>query len=187
MKEIKISFFGIFNSAKNEAAELMTKVIGKKFPMSIYSTGNISMILDNIQNIIYKDLDILPKKDKELTDFLNAHFSEYLGPRFVKNLKMFRKSIDFDKLNENGIGDYVFLINNDCQNNAYKSLKDEGFIFVKVDKPFDCFMDEEPEEQIQKVDQIIPDYVITNHGNIDELEEQISNVLDLIVQKYNEN
>lgn len=84
--------------------------------------------------------------------------------------------------------DTILLLNADCRNNAYPTLKNEGFTFVRVDTNPYLRLSRLQERQditsadlssnIEQIDQIVADYTIDNNGSLEDLKKNIENLLD---------
>ncbi len=66
-------------------------------------------------------------QDRKLLEFLAEHYQNNLGTSFKQNLdKIIETSSQNTKL---------AIVNTDCRNNCYETLKTLGFVFVRIDAP----------------------------------------------------
>ena len=188
---LMISFFGPSGSGKSTCRLIAEAYLRDKGYLT--HSLNVAYPLRCIQAYAY-DLFELGKQDPsdedfrqdgKLLGFLAQHFESHLGPMMSKRLDLVRPHIGED--------DLVAFINTDCRNNAYKDLKDEGFLFIKLDvfpdilnrrrrsrgdlTPFDY------QSSVEAYDQIVAGYVLPNNGTIDSLTEKIQKILDDLLSK----
>lgn len=130
----------------------------------------------------YADVPTEFKQDGKLLSFLAQHFEERLGPRLA---------FEVENIQIQNWQEPVAIINTDCRNNAYDSLKELGFVFVWVaaspdnlDKrktergdltPFD------PKATVEQIGHIHPKHYIFNNGTLAGLEDSVREVLKRII------
>nr|NQU92150.1 hypothetical protein [Bacteroidota bacterium] len=123
-KIVKISLFGPSGSGKSTAAELMVKIIEEKYLKYQVILANVAEPLHFIQDLAYRQFGLSNTgQDRKLLQFLAQHFEQRLGERCVDRIQQL---IGLQPASQN-----LVFVNSDCRNNAYGSLKNTGFIFVK--------------------------------------------------------
>jgi len=176
-KIIKISLFGPSGSGKSTAAELMVKIIEKKYPEYQVILANVAEPLYLIQDFAYRQFG-LPNtgQDRKLLQFLAQHFEQQLGKRCVDRVQ---QSIGLQPTSQN-----LVFINSDCRNNAYGFLKNAGFVFVKVYAFSDIIRKRcsgrndigklDFENPVEQTDQIKKDFCIDNSRLFDDLDKNVN-------------
>ncbi|MBT6052428.1 MAG: hypothetical protein HOG49_36970 [Candidatus Scalindua sp.] len=119
-------------------------------------------------------------QDGELLQYLAEKFEKDLGPKCVDRVRKFVYAYQGK----------VICVNSDCRNNAYKCLKDNGFVFVRIQtdpsirssrlsKRGDITIANNS-NSVEGIDQIEANYTIFNDGTLDSLNEHIR---DLLIKK----
>ena len=134
--------------------------------------------LYELQSDFYKKLgiEIKDKQDGELLQFygkkIRKENSDYL-------LNEFKTKLD----NTNA----TIISNDDCRPDDYKFLKDNGFIFIKINgykRNRDDVTLANPKEKIEWQSEIPFDYEINNYGTLEEYEDKLLNLMNrLLVPK----
>jgi len=180
----KICFFGPSGSGKTTAMNMAYGYLASELGNRSNTLFlNVSTPLHSIQNDIYKKLN-LPNisQDGQLLQFLVEHFGiEVLLVLFKKELNRFLlENEDADKP--------LFILNSDCRNNAYDTLKEHGFIFIKVMTDYKIRAERLGERQdmsradlnkkYEQTSGMIEDYIIYNNGKKWELREEVKNTME---------
>ena len=131
----------------------------------------------------YADVPTEFKQDGKLLAFLAKHFEERLGPRLA---------FEVEAIQTQNHQELVAIINTDCRNNAYESLKKLGFVFVWVGAspnnlekrrtergdltPFN------PEATVEQTGHIHPRHYIFNNGTKEGLGDLVREIIRRIIQ-----
>jgi len=181
IKPVKISFFGPSGSGKSTASQCSRKIFGELLPIYWFKECDVAEPLHIIQNHIYREMGIKSmSQDGELLQYLAEKFEKDLGPKCVDRVRKFVYAYQGK----------VICVNSDCRNNAYKCLKDNGFVFVRIQTdPFirASRLSERGDitiannsNSVEGIDQIEANYTIFNDGTLDSLNEHIR---DLLIKK----
>jgi len=182
-KPIKVSFFGPSGSGKSTASQLSREIFNKLLPMYWFKKCDVAEPLHLIQNYIYDKMGSKSSsQDGKLLQFLAKQFESDLGPKCIEKV-------------QNIVHNYqgkVVCMNADCRNNAYKCLKDNGFIFVKIETEptirsgrvvdrgditiADCH------NKVENIEEIGADYIISNNGSLSQFETSIEDVIKKIIK-----
>lgn len=187
-KNLFVSFFGSSGSGKSTCYKYAKSFLSAKG----YTCHNLNVALPlrTIQFFAYcafgkkckNPLDPNFEQDGKLLGFLAQHFKERLSLIFEKGIKEHLHKNDNKKL---------AIINTDCRNNAYKTLKKLGFVFIKVEVSEKVLMDRRRERgdltafdhrsAVEQTNEIKEAYCISNDGTFEELKENIYKTLDKLV------
>ncbi|MFW6130211.1 MAG: hypothetical protein ACOC56_03430 [Atribacterota bacterium] len=176
VKLIKVAFVGPSGSGKDTSASLLQNFLKEK---SIFSLRkDVAAPLHDMQEYIYNTLETKPEgeQDTELLAFLAGKFKKDIIRLFHEEIESIKKNIV-----EKNLYDIIAIINSDCRDNAYQSLKNQGFIFVKVstdyikrinrvrtrDKIKIC------KNSLDSTSKIKEDYIIYNNNSIEDLQQSI--------------
>ncbi len=123
------------------------------------------------------------KQDGALLGMLAAHFAQPLVDLFAHQVQR-----------DLGSTPKQAIINTDCRNNAYSTLKDLGFIFVRLEvtpeilsvrraargdlTPFDHT------KAVEAYDQIIPAHTLRNEGTLADLRMGVESVLETLLRTH---
>jgi len=180
----KICFFGPSGSGKNTVGYTAEHIIYEKYGVDAIRVGhlNIAEPLHYIQSHIYETLGLKNQtQDGKLLQFLIEHFGmKTICDVFVKELD---KSVDIFHPDVSP----TFVLNTDCRNNAYPILKENGFIFIRIETKPEIRVrrlknrkDITPanlNKELEQTNQIIADYTIDNNGTLQDLEEEVRKVI----------
>lgn len=151
------------------------KILSKHFDIKNIKIGEP---LYELQSDFYKKLGIAVngKQDGELLQFYGKKVRKE-SSNFLLN--EFKNKLD----NTNA----TIISNDDCRPNDYNFLKDNGFIFIKINgyKRDRCDITlANPKEKIEWQDEIPHDYEINNYGTLEEYENELLNLMNkLLVPK----
>jgi len=194
--EIRICFFGPSGSGKSTCFEFARDAVRGHIahPPKIVR-ADVASPLREAQWLVYLKMglirgDMMTKPDQmpqdgKLLSFLASHFENNLGPAcaaWVESMsEAHRRCIAF--------------INTDCRNNAYESLHDAGFWFVRVkadEKSIRERLAERgdlapyPKSEVERTDGIEPHFTVQNDGTKDELRETVSCAVQAAIFKREE-
>jgi len=181
-KPIKISFFGPSGSGKSTASQLSRKIFSKLLPSHWFKKCDVAEPLHLIQNYIYDKMGIQNlSQDGELLQFLAKRFEDNLGHKCIDKVKDVVHTYQGK----------VICVNSDCRNNAYKYLKDNGFIFIKIEtKPSmrgervvergDITIADK-KSRVESTNKIEADYVISNNGSLPQFKSSLEEVIKKII------
>lgn len=168
---MKICFLAPSSYGKSTAIEILSKHFDIK-------NIKIGEPLYELQSDFYKKLgiEVKDKQDGELLQFYGKKVRKE-NSNFLLN--EFKKKLD---------NTYATIISNDdCRPNDYKFLKDNGFIFIKINgykRDRSDITLANPKEKIEWQDEIPFDYEINNYGTLEEYETQLLNLMNkLLVSK----
>ncbi len=148
-----------------------------------------------IQESAYELLDLDPqgnpddptcfRQDGALLGFLAEHFGDQLGKVFATDFESC-----FDSRNPECP---IAVVNTDCRNNAYDTLKALGFTFVRLEVDEETLLarrqargDTSPFNYaalVESTNRIETPYIIFNNGSLDELKISVTKVIDRILQE----
>lgn len=188
---LRICFFGPSGSGKSTCfgfAEnaIRERVAGK--PKVV--RADVAAPLREAQWSVYLKMGLIPNgmmtepdrlpHDGKLLSFLASHFAGHLGPACAAYVEAMSKG---------GIA----FVNTDCRNNAYESLHDAGFWFVRVKTderlihkrlaergdwtPYDTQL------EVERTDSIEPHFTVRNDGTLDELRESVGCAVQAVIFK----
>ena len=130
---IKLCFFGPSGSGKSTIESILKNCLWQKG----YWTHIVNMAypLHNIQDSAYEILELENKaQDGVFLQFLVNHFGiKVLCDLFTKKVKHLENWWITNEYITRKEKDTHLIVNTDCRNNSYLTLKEEGFVFVKVD------------------------------------------------------
>ena len=188
-RKILISFFGPSGVGKSSCLNFAGKYLESK-GCEVFHV-NVAYPLRSIQAYAYKVFgkgkqcpdDANFKQDGRLLGFLAQHFEDRLGPTFELEVKRVLK--DFS-------GNNIAIVNTDCRNNAHKTLKRLGFVFVKIDIEHKILKERREKRGdltpfnhkslVEQIDKIIPSHTIANDGTLTELKKAVCETLDKILK-----
>jgi len=165
---MKICFLAPSSYGKSTAIEILSKHFDIK-------NIKIGEPLYELQNDFYKKLgiDIDDKQDGELLQFygkkVRKENSNFLLDEFKNKLDKTHATI---------------ISNDDCRPNDYKFLKDNGFIFIKINgykRDRSDITLANPKEKIEWQDEIPFDYEINNYGTLEEYENELLNLMNKLL------
>ena len=182
-KPIKISFFGPSGSGKSTASKLSREIFSELLPMYWFKRCDVAEPLHLIQAYIYDKMGSKSSsQDGKLLQFLAKQFEDNLGPKCINKVR---------DIVHNYQGK-VICINADCRNNAYKDLKENGFIFVKIQtKPFirservvergDMTIADQ-KKRVESTNKIEADYIISNDGSLSQFKNALEETIKKIIK-----
>ena len=153
---------------------------------------DVAQPLREIQTQVYSQLGLpspgdsrLPEtfqQDGKLLSFLSEHYQNSLRSLTENRLKL---------LEQQGHPFETVIINTDCRNNMYSIFKDHGFKFIKVEVKPETLTQRRLQRgdltlfdysvAVEQLDQIIPDFVITNDDSLESLKQKICQTLTLVL------
>ena len=151
------------------------KLLQKRFDIK---NIKIADPLYELQSDFYKKLGI------EIEDRQDGELLQFYGKKVRKEnndylLNEFKTKLD----NTNA----TIISNDDCRPDDYKFLKDNGFIFIKINgykRNRDDVTLANPKEKIEWQSEIPFDYEINNYGTLEEYEDELLNLMNkLLVPK----
>ncbi len=169
---IKICFLAPSGYGKDTAS----KIIESMFDVSVIK---LARPLYELQRDFYNRLgiDIQDKQDGELLQFygykIRKESPDYLINTFYKEIGMCNSQI---------------IINDDCRPMDYESLKEMGFIFVKINGYKRNRLDHveaDSKSSLEWQENIPYDYEIDNYGGLEEYRYAILDLLENIKNKDN--
>jgi len=176
-KPIKLSFFGPLGSGKSTASHFSRDIFRELLPLYWFKKCNVAEPLYLIQNYVYSTMGVQnPLQDSKFLKYIAKKFEDDLGPRCVRKAR----GVAYTYQGK------VVCVNSDCRNNAYRSLKDDGFIFIKVRAKLSVRSGriiERGDVTIAGIDQIKADYSISNNGSLSQFKISIEKVIKKIIPK----
>ncbi len=195
--ELRVCFFGPSGSGKSTcfrfAEDAMRERIAGKPQIA---RADVAAPLREAQWSVYLKMGLIPggmmtkpdqmPQDGRLLSFLASHFENGLGPTCASWVESMSKACD----------GHIAFVNTDCRNNAYESLHDAGFWFVRVmtdDRlvrerlaergdiaPYDS------RSEVERTDDIEPHSTIRNDGTLDELRYAVSCAVQAVIFRREE-
>lgn len=181
--ELRICFFGPSGSGKSTCFGFAEEAIRERI------TGELRVVREDVaaplreaQWSMYLKMDMIPSdmepyqmpQDGMLLSFLASHFESHLGPACARRVGTMSEA--FCR--------HIAFVNTDCRNNAYESLHNMGFWFVRVKTdeklirkrlgergdttPYD------PKSDVEKIGDIEPHFTVQNDGTLNELQEAVN-------------
>lgn len=190
----RVCFFGPSGSGKSTcfrfAEDAVRERVGQGFRVV---RADVAAPLHEAQWSVYLKMGLIPNdmmtkpdqmpQDGKLLSFLASHFEESLGPACASYVEAM----------SDGHNGQIAFINTDCRNNAYESLHDAGFWFVRVktDKglirerlaergditPYDT------RSEVERTDGIEPHFTVRNNGTLNELREAVGCAVQAVIFK----
>ena len=185
--KIFVSFIGPSGSGKSTCRQFAEKYLRER-GYDVYHV-DVAAPLRQIQTYAYElftkksqDATALDyKQDGRLLQFLAEHFEDRLGPTFKASIK---EILDYCPSKK------IAIINTDCRNNAYKTLKELGFVFIRLTVPpillavrqmaRGDLTKSDHHSSVEQYDTIEYSHEIDNVGSLDDLEKNVYQVLDLV-------
>jgi|GEM_PF-1476269 len=179
---LSICFFGPSGSGKSTCFEIardaMLDRLNLRDGASVHR-ADVAEPLHDIQRAAYNRLGLdSTGQDGRLLSFLADHFRPHLGTA-IRSL--------VDQACESRRAGEVAFVNTDCRNNAYDTLHELGFWFVRVATPAGVVRDRlssrgdatphSPSAAVEQIDKITAHWTINNGGSLDELREQVGGVI----------
>ena len=172
---VKIALVGVSGSGKTTCGSLLEKIVKAEFPKYKVVKLNVALPLHQSQAYIYRTFGQKNSgQDGGLLQFLAGHFEKSLGKTFSKNLERILARWPKQKL---------IILNTDCRNNAYSSLKKAGFVFIKIEvRPRTIvarlgirgdLSTADLNHPVERIDRIRPNYVVDNNGSLADLESKL--------------
>ena len=181
-----ISFYGPSGSGKSTCYEYALPVL-ESLGLEVHRC-DVAYPLRRIQNYAYElfgkekpgnpDDSTKFRQDGVFLSFLAKHFSDRLGPLFLKRA---------EELLSRNSSSVVALVNTDCRNNAYPVLAEMGFRFVKLEVRADILDARRKERgditytdyesEVEKYNLISPSDVIWNNGTKDSLKKMVEDAV----------
>lgn len=193
---LKICFFGPTGSGKSTCFEIAKDaIIDRLDPAPSVFRADVACPLHEIQWNAYMKLRIVNppqdrfedmRQDGALLSFLAGHFEAHLGDACYGFVDSISKACP-----NRGAA----FVNTDCRNNAYDSLVDLGFWFVRVVADESTIhtrlvnrRDITPcgVSAVDRIDRIEPHWTVENNGTLDELREKVGCVVQNAIFKYDE-
>jgi len=194
---LKVCFFGPSGSGKSTCFDMAKSEIADRVSADIrVYRADVAAPLRAIQWGAYMKMGLVDprensfenmRQDGELLAFLAGHFEPHLGKAcyaFVDSVSQAHPARD------------AAFVNTDCRNNAYDSLHDLGFWFVRiatdenvVQKRLAGRQDISPYDMsaaVEQIDRIEPHWTVENNGTLDELREQVGCVIQAAIFKREE-
>jgi len=129
--------------------------------------------------------DQMPQ-DGKLLSFLASHFEKNLGPACTSLVESMSEAYH----------GHIAFVNTDCRNNAYESLHDAGFWFIRVNTDEKLIRERLAERgdinsydltsEVERIDNIEPHFTIRNDGTKDELREAVDCAVQTAIFKREE-
>ncbi len=194
---LRICFFGPSGSGKSTCFGFAEDSIRERVASKpkIFR-ADVASPLREAQWSVYLKMGMIPDgmmtkpdqmpQDGKLLSFLASHFENNLGPACAGWVESISKAYH----------GHAAFINTDCRNNAYESLHDAGFWFVRVAAgerlirerlagrgdltPYD------PGAEVERVDGIEPHFTVRNDGTLDELREAVNCAVQAAIFKREE-
>ena len=165
---MKICFLAPSGFGKSSAIEILKKH---------FDITNIKIAepLYELQKSFYNKIGIAigEKQDGELLQFygkkIRKHDKDYL-------LRNFKERLDASST--------AIITNDDCRPDDYKFLKDNDFIFIKINgyrRDRDDLTLADKNAKIEWQDEIPFDYEINNYGTLEEYEKEILNLVNRLL------
>ncbi len=194
---LRICFFGPSGSGKSTCFGFAEDAIRERVdgrPEIV--RADVAAPLREAQWSVYLKMGLIPNgmmtkpdqmpQDGKLLSFLASHFENDLGPTCAGWVESMSKAYH----------GHIAFVNTDCRNNAYGSLHDAGFWFVRVMTddglirerlsgrgdmtPYDA------SAEVEKTDGIDPHFTIRNDGTLDELQEEVGCAVQAAIFKREE-
>lgn len=195
--ELRICFFGPSGSGKSTCFRFAKDAMRERIagePEVV--RADVARPLREAQWSVYLEMGMIPNdmmtkpermpQDGRLLSFLASHFESHLGPACAGYVEAM----------SDGYNGRVAFVNTDCRNNAYESLHDAGFWFVRVmtDErlvrerlaergditPYDT------RSEVERADRIEPHFTVQNDGTLDELQEAVGCAVQAAIFKHEE-
>lgn len=182
---LKICFFGPSGSGKSTCFEMAKDAIAERVNrgISVYR-ADVARPLHEIQWSAYIKLGLANppqdrfedmRQDGALLSFLASHFESHLGEAYYAFVN------DISQANP---GRAAAFVNTDCRNNAYGSLRDLGFWFVRVAADESVIRERlvgrrdvtpyDMSAAVEQIDGIDPHWTVENNGTLGELRNAIA-------------
>lgn len=193
---LKICFFGPSGSGKSTCFEMARDAIAERIGKGVrVYRADVARPLHEIQQNAYTKLGLaVPKQrledmrqDWTLLAFLASHFESHLGKACYAFV---------DDVSQAHPGRDAAFINTDCRNNAYDSLHDLGFWFVRVATDEEVVRERLAERQditpcdmsaaVEQTDKIEAHWTLKNNGTPEELREMVGCVVQAAIFKREE-
>lgn len=181
---LRICFFGPSGSGKSTcfrfAEDAMhERIVGE--PKVV--RADVAAPLHEAQWSVYLKMGLIPNgmtkpdhmpQDGKLLSFLASHFKKDLGPACAGYVEAMSA----------GHNGRIAFVNTDCRNNAYESLRDAGFWFVRVRTDEKLVRERlaergditpyDPHSEVGRTDNIEPHFTVQNDGTTDELRDAVN-------------
>ncbi len=118
------------------------------------------------------------RQDGALLGFLAAHFEDSLGVLFRERFAEALKGCAAGK---------VAVVNTDCRNNTYETLRSLGFVFVRISSREDVLAERrlhrgdltlfDHNASVEAYDRIVCESVIANNGTREDLDKKVEQLL----------
>lgn len=168
---MRICFLAPSSYGKSTAIKLLQKHFDIK-------NIKIADPLYELQSDFYKKLGI------EIEDKQDGELLQFYGKKIRKENSGYLLNEFKTKLDNTGA---TIISNDDCRPDDYKFLKDNGFIFIKINgykRNRDDVTLANPKEKIEWQSEIPFDYEINNYGTLEEYEDKLLNLMNrLLVPK----
>jgi len=194
---LKICFFGSSGSGKSTCFEMARGEISDRVGEGVrVYRADVAAPLREIQWSAYMKMGLVDprensfegmRQDGALLAFLAGHFEPHLGKAccaFVEGVSRAHPARD------------AAFVNTDCRNNAYDSLHDLGFWFVRVAADENVMRERlagrrditpyDMSAAVEQIDRIEPHWTVENNGTLDELREQVGCVVQAAIFKHEE-
>lgn len=182
---IRVAFVGPSGSGKSTCLKYAFNIIRDTYYPIIVHRADVATPLHEIQHEAYGKFGIVTREggrqDGKLLAFLAEHFEPYLGSHFIR------------QVNETSSNDILAaFVNTDCRDNAYTTLYDAGFWFIKMKTPPSLIKERldkrgdftEPPigSSVESTGEIVPHWWITNDGSLDALQAEVIHAIDMVGQ-----
>lgn len=167
---MKICFLAPSSYGKSTAVQLLSKHFDIK-------NIKIGQPLYEMQNNFYNRLGI-KIKDKQDGELL-----QFFGKKVRKENNMFLLNEFKHKLDNTSA---TIISNDDCRPDDYEFLKDNGFIFIKINgykRSREDITIANPKEKIEWQSEIPFDYEINNYGTLEEYESELLKLMNKLLSK----
>jgi len=188
---LSICFFGPSGSGKSTCFEMARDAMLDRLDLrdgARVHRADVAEPLHDIQRAAYDRLGLdSTGQDGRLLSFLADHFGPHLGTA-IRSL--------VDRACESRRPCEVAFVNTDCRNNAYDTLHELGFWFVRVAAPEGTVRDRlsargdttphNPSAAVEQIGKIAARWTINNGGSLGELREQVGNVVQAAIFRRGE-
>lgn len=186
---IRVAFVGPSGSGKSTCRRYAFDIIRDTYYPIILHRADVATPLHEIQHEAYGKFGIVTREggrqDGKLLAFLAEHFEQYLGSYFIR------------QVNETSSNDILgAFVNTDCRDNAYTTLYDAGFWFIKMRTPPSLIKERldkrgdftEPPigSSVESTGKIVPHWWIANDGSLEALQAEIIHAIDMVGQMRHE-
>lgn len=194
---LKICFFGPSGSGKSTCFEMAKDAIVERVDRGIrVYRADVARPLHEIQWSAYMKLGLAKppqdrfedmRQDGVLLSLLAGHFESHLGEAYYAFV---------DGVSKASPGSGAAFVNTDCRNNAYGSLHDLGFWFIRVAADESVIRERlagrrditpyDMSAAVEQIDGIEPHWTVENNGTLDKLRNAVSCAVQAAIFKREE-